>query len=100
MNGHIEPEGKIPNFPNKDCKILKCNTIQAKAGVKEMSCSQERCHQEEEECHWFVMRDLKPANSNDKSFRVLKGKLKDVFTPTIKIVKKDQAKRRWTVADS
>lgn len=57
-----------------------------------MSFSQNSDDLTPEACHWFVMRDLKPANAKGRAFRVLVGKLKDVFTPTIKSVKRKQGK--------
>ena len=92
MGRHIGAEAKTSNFSNKDCNFLTCSSIHAQAGVESMPCSQECDNQEDEECCWFVMRDLKPANAKDKAYRLLVGKLKDVFTPTIKIVMKDQGK--------
>lgn len=46
----------------------------------------------EAECKWFVMRDLKPANAKDKAFHVLQGKFRDIFTPTVKEIEKQKGR--------
>lgn len=38
-------------------------------------------------CRWFVMRDLKPCNAKDKAWKTLEGRVKDIYTPTRKILK-------------
>lgn len=83
---------KLRTFENSDRNFLTSNKLQVQAGVGNIPNSQKSENQDNKDCFWFVMRDLKPANAKEKAFRVLVGKLKDVFTPTIKEVEKVDGK--------
>lgn len=43
--------------------------------------------------HWFAMRDLSRYNEKSPAYKILKGKVKDIFTPMHTVIKLKKGKR-------